>query len=778
MAVRYRSLADGDGIAFKWESSLNKILTAGNYAVEIEHYGADVGLPIEDCGTKHSIVGTLVVTDSGALDNKQGDRVMGQVLTFTQRESKETSIYTRTYAGGEWGEWCSLARTGMYDEITNADALYSTVTALASTTKELKENLPASIINYNEWKGRNAELSLPNVLADDEFVKMVKCGTILSFKNTSTTWKRFQYTAASTAASDIKSYSNWNELSGATYSIKLAVDASKVQISTTGENGGVKDILNIAAATTESAGVMSAEDKNLIINNLGVDGNLSDIAKRIDNVEELIGKPVTPNDTTFFKPSVNVVNWFELDVREWSLGSAATSTYYASTDFIRLKPNTKYTINQICRKIYTFRNSGEFEDSVTLGANPLVQDLENVSTFTTGEYDFYVRLMIPKLNYNIDTIMLVEGDSLPEEYVSPAPTIYPEYIPPVKEKKRITAIGSSGLALLSGGQWALSDEQKQNYNVTDDLTMARVLQVLLGYDETNIIAIGGNTASNSMFLCGLSAYRLKNSFTLYADASDTYYEWTTSTIEAQMTENLNTVGNIKSNGSFTGVVNGVEVYVYPNGSIIRPITAIESDVVIPEGSMLYRKPSILPDDKNGTKRDIIQESYGLLLQIGANDEGNTPEELLNYFDLAIKASGCKWFICLPKNGSGIHSTSELNNAIPLLKKKYGSRFIDHRPYMCSLQALIDQGITPTTSDTYPDKNGTNSNPLTETQIANGVPCDMQCISEGCYPSSFWHSAYRANEPNNQTINNTHFNAQGLEAWGKFLYKMVKTIYIE
>lgn len=190
MAVRYRSLADADGIAFKWESSLNKILTAGNYAVEIEHYGADVGLPIEDCGTEHSIVGTLVVTDSGALGNKQGDRVMGQVLTFTLRENKETSIYTRTYAGGEWGEWCSLARTGMYDEITNADELYSTVSSLVSTTKELKDNL--------------------------------------------------------------------------VYGIKQVVDAGKVQISTTNENGGEKDILNIMAATSEKAGVMTAEDKKIV----------------------------------------------------------------------------------------------------------------------------------------------------------------------------------------------------------------------------------------------------------------------------------------------------------------------------------------------------------------------------------------------------------------------------------------------------------------------------------------------------------------------------------
>lgn len=268
MAVRFRSLADGDDVAFKWESSLDKILTAGNYAVEIEHYGADVGLPIEGCGTEHSIVGTLVVTDSGALDNKQGDRVMGQVLTFTLRESKETSIYTRTYAGGEWGEWCCLARTGMYDEITNADELYSTVTTLAGATKELEKNLQASIINYNELKDSDAELSLPNVLADDEFVKMVKSGTILTFKNTSTTWKRFQYTAASTAAADVKSYFNWKELSGAAYGIKQAVDAGKVQISTTGENGAVKDILNIVAATTEKAGVMAAADKAKLNNDV------------------------------------------------------------------------------------------------------------------------------------------------------------------------------------------------------------------------------------------------------------------------------------------------------------------------------------------------------------------------------------------------------------------------------------------------------------------------------------------------------------------------------
>ena len=310
MAVRYRSLADGDGIAFKWESSLNKILTVGNYAVEIEHYGADVGLPIEACGTEHSIVGTLVVTDSGALENKQGDRVMGQVLTFTLRESKETSIYTRTYAGGGWSEWCSLARTGMYDEITNADALYSTVTSLASKAKELEENLHASIINYNEWKDYDAELSLPNVLTDDEFVKMVKSGTILTFKNTSTTWKRFQYTAESTAATDVRNYSNWKELSGAVYGIKQAIDAEKVTVKGTSLSGEEVATVDIPAATTENAGVMSAEDKKLLQYGCGGD-----------------------------RPVYYVTGYVQS-----SNGNISSNENYRATDFIRLNKNEPLVI--------------------------------------------------------------------------------------------------------------------------------------------------------------------------------------------------------------------------------------------------------------------------------------------------------------------------------------------------------------------------------------------------------------------------------------------------
>lgn len=297
MAVRYKSLADGENAGYRLENSIDKIFSPGCYIVEVDHKSGSLGLPVSYCGEEHYLVGTLIVTDSGTAGPLQKNRVAGQVLTFTSRKNKDTVLYIRTYADGKWGEWHSLVRTGMYDNITNTDELVASVTQLVMEVKEMETNLNAevtratdaeselaaelnikidrvegdvhkTIINYNVWKATDAELSLPNILADEEFVKLVTCGTILTYKNTSAAWKRFQYVSENVSPEYVKSYSNWRELSGAAYGIKQATDANKVQISTTGENGSVKDILNISAATAESAGVMSAADKKKLDDNV------------------------------------------------------------------------------------------------------------------------------------------------------------------------------------------------------------------------------------------------------------------------------------------------------------------------------------------------------------------------------------------------------------------------------------------------------------------------------------------------------------------------------
>lgn len=143
--LKYKPLfADSDS-AFKTERSLDTMIFSGSYLVEVTHNGADVGLPIEDCGEVHYIVGTLVVTDSGTNGPKQKKRVIGQVLTITSRENKETKVYSRTFADGSWGAWRSLVNSGMYDNIASTDELVSTVEGLVAETKVLQTELAAEV---------------------------------------------------------------------------------------------------------------------------------------------------------------------------------------------------------------------------------------------------------------------------------------------------------------------------------------------------------------------------------------------------------------------------------------------------------------------------------------------------------------------------------------------------------------------------------------------------------------------------------------------------------
>ena len=106
--VKYKPLSAENDSAFKTERSLDTMLFSGSYSVEIMHNGNDVGLPIDDCGEEHYIVGTLVVTDSGTGGRKQKNRVIGQALTITSRQSKNTKVYTRTLVNGHWNSWVDL----------------------------------------------------------------------------------------------------------------------------------------------------------------------------------------------------------------------------------------------------------------------------------------------------------------------------------------------------------------------------------------------------------------------------------------------------------------------------------------------------------------------------------------------------------------------------------------------------------------------------------------------------------------------------------------------
>lgn len=156
-AVRYKPLFNESGAGYKSECNLNKIFFPGCYSVEIDHIGIDVGLPIDDCGDEHYIVGNLFVTDCGTMGPKQHNRVTGQVLVFTTRVEKVTKIYTRTFADGEWGAWRSLAQTGMYDKIANNDELFASVEELVSITKGLQADVEAEISRATVADNNNSQ---------------------------------------------------------------------------------------------------------------------------------------------------------------------------------------------------------------------------------------------------------------------------------------------------------------------------------------------------------------------------------------------------------------------------------------------------------------------------------------------------------------------------------------------------------------------------------------------------------------------------------------------
>lgn len=207
--VKYKPLfADGES-AFKTEGSLDTITFADCYLVEVNHNGADVGLPFEDCNEGHFAVGILIVTDSGINDQLQVNRVTGQVLILTSCKQKATNVYSRTRMDDKWSDWRSLAVTGMFDNISSTDELVATVAGLVDESIRAKQ-------------------------VEEE----VKCTAV-----------------------DISS-------------LACTADKESVTITADSMDGEVKHLIELPAATTEKAGVMSAENKMLLTDIIGTGYNL------------------------------------------------------------------------------------------------------------------------------------------------------------------------------------------------------------------------------------------------------------------------------------------------------------------------------------------------------------------------------------------------------------------------------------------------------------------------------------------------------------------------
>lgn len=167
MPVRYKTVSGNSSSDFKWERSLDLIFSPGCFTVEIDHTDENIGLPLEFCSSEHYIVGTLVVTDSGTNGAIQENRVRGQILMFTARKNKETQIYVRTFADGEWGMWKSFMQMGAYNEIATTEELVASVRKLLSDFDILQN----SITNHQRLlEINNNPLGLSTTFGIEEFI--------------------------------------------------------------------------------------------------------------------------------------------------------------------------------------------------------------------------------------------------------------------------------------------------------------------------------------------------------------------------------------------------------------------------------------------------------------------------------------------------------------------------------------------------------------------------------------------------------------------------------
>ena len=121
----YRSLKDAAMSDWLWGDSLNNHIKTGYNIVRIDHAGAAAaGLSLEICGEDHYLVGHLFVSESGTDDKLQRGRTIGQVLLLNGCNSSTTDIYRRlgNCSNGQcnWGKWTQITDKERLDELKDS----------------------------------------------------------------------------------------------------------------------------------------------------------------------------------------------------------------------------------------------------------------------------------------------------------------------------------------------------------------------------------------------------------------------------------------------------------------------------------------------------------------------------------------------------------------------------------------------------------------------------------------------------------------------------------
>lgn len=281
-----------EGGAIRWcdAEGLEDMMSAGCFVVQLRHGGENKELPLGYCSDEHYIVATLIVTESGTDDTLQKNRTVGQTLVLPQCGGDNVAIYARSYRFIDkeyaWSQWSMTQQDTKVGLVTSFDGftsngLYSGVYSVAGSSAEtfvltvIDNNVAATVAG----KVKSISQFKYSLNLDGTFSYRVRTGQ----GNNSISWGNWVDIGAADTT-DIQD----NSITAQKLSIDVrekvaAVDgvrnkairidtlqvvqnAEKVSFDAKSIDESNSLALDVPTATNEKAGVMSAEDKNLLNN--------------------------------------------------------------------------------------------------------------------------------------------------------------------------------------------------------------------------------------------------------------------------------------------------------------------------------------------------------------------------------------------------------------------------------------------------------------------------------------------------------------------------------
>lgn len=182
--LRYRHVADRDSNSWSDIAGLDEMKYAGCYIVQLRHGPESNQLPLEPCDDEHYIVATLIVTESGTADMLQKNRMIGQTLIMPDCGDGCTRIFNRTLKSANknsmWNSWNNIAQTGVDNEITSTEELVASVMELMSETENIKTRLALEMVRTQEAE---AAITKDAILSGSFNVNLNTDSVTLAYRN-------------------------------------------------------------------------------------------------------------------------------------------------------------------------------------------------------------------------------------------------------------------------------------------------------------------------------------------------------------------------------------------------------------------------------------------------------------------------------------------------------------------------------------------------------------------------------------------------------------------